>query len=554
MINQTENSSNKLNIWLPLIFSVVLAGGMFIGMKLQKSSPVVQIKQDGSKIVGTRGEAGRVEEVIRYIESQYVEDVDREKLIENAIEEVLSDLDPHSSYIPAKELIDVNEQMEGNFEGVGIEFLFLEDTIMVVTPMSGGPSEQVGILPGDKIVQIEDTIVAGVKMDREKIIDKLRGEKGTTVKVGIKRLDEATLKDFTITRDRIPINSVDVGYMLDPETGYIKVSRFSATTYKEFMKYLEELVEKQDMKHLVIDLRQNPGGYLQQATNILNQLFDQKDKLLVYTEGSSVRRNEYETTGKNFYQIGNVALLIDEGSASASEILAGAVQDWDRGVVIGRRSYGKGLVQEQYDLKDGSALRLTVARYYTPSKRLIQKSYSDIDNYGNDVYDRFESGELYTKDSIHVLDTTKFYTAQGRVVYGGGGITPDLFIPLDSIVMNDYYLKVRQHLLKFSYRYFEKHKTKLEAYSLEDFSKSYNIAAAGMDDLLSYAVENGVERDEAKFDTCRAALAQLLKTRLAKQLFGDKGYYKVKNDKDPVVDAARRVVQEKNPLSQLKKY
>ena len=547
MANLTEHNPKKLKIWLPLLFSLVLVLGMLIGVNLKQPNVVASIER--MPIIRTI-EPGRVEELLRYVEAKYVDDINREELTEKAIGNLLNELDPHSNYISAKQLKEVNEQLEGNFEGIGIEFMLLDDTILVVTPISGGPSEAVGILAGDRIVEIEDSIVAGKDVVVKDVVGMLRGKKGTEVEVGVLRGNEKTVKHFTITRDKIPLNSIDIGYMLDEQTGYIRVSRFSATTYREFMEKIEYMVENHEMKDLVIDLRQNPGGYLQEATNILSQLFNEKGKLLVYTEGRTVKRNDYESTGKPFYKIGNVAVLIDEGSASASEIVAGAIQDWDRGVVIGRRSFGKGLVQEQYSLKDGGALRLTIARYYTPSGRSIQKSYEDLEAYDHDVNDRREHGELYSADSIAIADTTAYYTLKKkRVVYGGGGIQPDIFIPLDTIYINDYYLALRRELPNYIYRLVEDNKSDFN-YNLNEFKSLYSVNDNALNKFISYCDSQGVEKKKVKDSkTFRDALKIVFKAYVAKQLFEDEGFFVIWNENDSNVQKALEVLKQPDPLA-----
>ncbi|MEM9823911.1 MAG: S41 family peptidase, partial [Bacteroidota bacterium] len=326
-----------------------------------------------------------------------------------------------------------------------------------------------------------------------------------------------------------------------------------ATTYKEFMGALEEMVDKEGLKDLVIDVRQNPGGYLQEATNILSQFFKDRKKLLVYTEGRTVNRNDYESTGRPFYDIGNIAVLIDEGSASASEILAGAVQDWDRGVIVGRRSFGKGLVQEQYNLKDGSALRLTVARYYTPSGRSIQKDYENADEYDNDVVNRFESGELYARDSIEVKDSTRFYTQkEGRVVFGGGGIMPDIFIPLDTMQLNEYFLRLRPHVPQFVFRYLENEISVKEYNSLADFDRKFTVDDQMLTAFLNYAEEKGVKKSKVSLAQTQELIERLLKARVARKYFGEKGHFYIWNSNDPVVRAAVKRLKAPNPLSAFK--
>ncbi len=548
---EIENSKNgKLNIWLPFLFAVVLAGGMYIGSQLNPA-PQLIIQTDGidpeefSKIGN-----GRIEDLLRFIEARYVDEVNSDELIEKAIDKIISELDPHSSYIPVSQVKRINDELHGNFDGVGIEFIIIEDTIVVVAPIAGGPSEEAGILAGDKIVEINDSTAVGGETDVRDLVNKLRGQAGSEVKVGVKRGNNKAIKSFNIKREPIPIYSVDVGYMLDERTGFIKVNRFSATTYREFMKEVEDLKEK-GMEDLVVDLRQNPGGYLREATKMLSQMFPEKGKLLVYTEGRTVRRNEYKSTGLTHYSIDKIAILIDEGSASASEIVAGAVQDWDRGVIIGRRSFGKGLVQEQLDLNDGSALRLTVARYFTPSDRLIQKSYDDKNAYSSDIIDRYQGGELLNKDSIHQSDTTQFYTKlEKRIVFGGGGITPDVFIPLDTTYLNDSYISLRQVLPQFIYRYAEENANELREMTLEKLRNDFVVDETMLNDFLRFGEENGAKVDMEDFDKIEDNLKVLLKARLARNLFKEDGFYTIWNDSDEAVKAALRVLKKENPLAE----
>jgi len=548
---EIENSKNgKLNIWLPFLFAVVLAGGMYVGSQLNPP-PQLIIQTDGidpaefSKIGN-----GRIEDLLRFIEARYVDDVNSDELIEKAIDKIISELDPHSSYIPVSQVKRINDELEGNFDGVGIEFIILDDTIVVVAPIAGGPSEEAGILAGDKIVEINDSTAVGGETDVRELVNKLRGQAGSKVKVGVKRGKSKTIKSFDIKREPIPILSVDVGYMLDERTGFIKVNRFSATTYREFMQEVEELKEN-GMEDLVVDLRQNPGGYLREATKMLSQLFPEKGKLLVYTEGRTVRRNEYNSTGLTHFAIGKVAVLIDEGSASASEIVAGAVQDWDRGVIIGRRSFGKGLVQEQLDLNDGSALRLTVARYFTPSDRLIQKSYDDKNAYNSDIINRYQGGELLSKDSIRNSDTTQFFTKlEKRIVFGGGGITPDVFIPLDTTYLNDSYISLRQVLPQFIYRYAEENANDLREMSLEKLRDDFVVDENMVDDFLKFGKENGAKVDQEDFEKIKEKVKILLKARLARNLYKEDGFYTIWNDSDEVVKAAMRALKKENPLAE----
>lgn len=547
MHQDQHQSAKKVTVWLPLLLAVVLVAGMFIGMRVQNSAPTV-VMEPREETEATLGQ-GKIEELIRYVEAKYVDDVDRDKLVDEAIESILKQLDPHSNYIPAEQLRQINEQLEGNFEGIGVEFMILDDTIVVVSALPGGPSEAAGIRAGDKIVEVEDSVIAGKDLQSRDVMSLLRGEKGSKVEVGILRGKEDEIRRFTITRDKIPMHSVDVSYMLNDETGYIKINRFSATTYEEFMKALEEMVEQQGMEDLVIDLRHNPGGYLQQATNILSQLFQRKDQLLVYTEGRSVHRSNYESTGRAFFDIDDIVVLIDEGSASASEILAGAIQDHDRGYIIGRRSFGKGLVQEQYRLRDGSALRLTVARYYTPSGRSIQKDYEDRESYEYDLAQRYESGEMTSEEEITVADSTEYYTDKGRVVYGGGGILPDIFVPMDTVFRNGYYQTLRQYVPGFVYRYVEDHKDQLDSYSLQQYKNRFQVSDAVYQEFLTYAADEGLERKRSQEDFVKSEMKHLLKARIAKHLFDDKGFYQVWNSKDPFVQQALETLRASKPIT-----
>jgi len=546
-----QNPKKKLAIWMPLLFALVLAIGMVVGTRLKKTPQVIIKTDDASQVLDySKLGQGRIEDLIRFVEARYVDEVNSEELIEQAIKNILDQLDPHSNYITATDLKKVNEELKGNFEGVGIEFMVLDDTIMVVSALSGGPSEKAGIMAGDKIVEIADSVAVGKDIEPSKLVNKLRGEQGTDVKIGVLRGNDEKVKHFTVTRDEIPMHSVDVGYMLDNQTGYIKINRFSATTTTEFMEKLKILVEQEGLKDLVIDLRQNPGGYLQEATKILSQFFKEAGKLLVYTEGRTVSRNDYESTGQNFFDVEKIAVLIDEGSASASEIVAGAFQDWDRGVIVGRRSFGKGLVQEQYELKDGSALRLTVARYYTPTNRSIQRAYDDKNAYDSDVITRFNGGELLNKDSIQISDTTQYLTLnENRVVYGGGGITPDIFVPIDTTHWNDHYIALRQILPQFVYRYKEANQDEFSEMTLESFRREFNIDDDLLEEFLVYAAEKGVNRNYGEEAIVNNITKKLLKARIARSLFQEKGFFTVWNDEDEVVKAALNALKSANPLT-----
>ncbi|MEL7021130.1 MAG: S41 family peptidase [Bacteroidota bacterium] len=549
MHHSQANNNPKWYIWMPLLLAMAAVMGILIGTKLPNNTPAIVVESDGQQEVTNPLGQGKIEELLRYIEAKYVDEVDRDALVDQAIDNIIQQLDPHSNYISASQLREVNEQLEGNFEGIGVEFLILDDTITVVAPLAGGPSETVGVLAGDKIVEIEDSLIVGADITNRAVIDRLRGERGTDVTIGVLRGSEAQIRDFTITRDKIPMHSVDAGFMLNKQTGYIKINRFSATTYEEFMQQLEDLSENHGLRHLLIDVRRNPGGYLQQATNILSQLFREKDKLMVYTEGRTVSRNDYETTGRNFFTVEKIGVLVDEGSASASEILAGAIQDHDRGIVVGRRSFGKGLVQEQYNLKDGSALRLTVARYYTPSGRSIQKPYDDDEAYDRDVVERYESGELLEESKTPIADSTEFYTLnEKRVVYGGGGIQPDIFVPLDTIAMNDYYLDLRQYVPAFVFPYMQEKRAEYEQMTLADFKQNFDVERDVLPAFLDFAYAKGITRDPAQLTLVRSEIKRFLKARIARFFYGEEGFYAVWTEQDKVVNKALQALERDNSL------
>ncbi|UCH15205.1 MAG: S41 family peptidase, partial [Bacteroidales bacterium] len=395
--------------------------------------------------------------ILEWIDRYYVDSVDQKELVEDAIIEMLKELDPHSSYLTKKEARETNEPLQGNFEGIGISFSILYDTIFVISPISGGPSEKVGIQAGDRIVKVEGKNVAGIGITNEDVFRLLRGEKNTKVTISILRRNVDELLDFTIIRDKIPIYSIDASYKVKDNIGYIKINRFSLTTITEFREAVEKL-KTQNVNDLILDLSGNGGGYLDVAIKLADQFLDD-EKLIVYTEGMNNPRREYLSTSKGVFETGNILIIIDEGSASASEIVSGAVQDWDRGIIIGRRSFGKGLVQRPLPLPDSSMVRLTVARYYTPTGRLIQKPYDmSKSEYDNDIINRYNNGELSHADSIHFPDSLKYNTLENsRIVYGGGGIMPDFFVPIDTSFYSDYYrdLMRRGILNRFTLKYID---------------------------------------------------------------------------------------------------
>lgn len=525
---------------MPLLLALVVAFGMFIGAKFQNS-----YKLTGNASAGDP--RGKIEEIMRMIDREYVDNPDYNKITEAAITAMLKELDPHSVYIPAKDLQAANEELEGNFEGIGVEFNILNDTLMIVSPLSGGPSEQLGIKAGDRIIKIDDKIVAGVGFTSEDVFKTLRGEKGSKVKVSIKRDGEPKLIDYTITRDKIPIYSVDAAYMATPTTGYIKISRFAATTINEYSDAFGKL-RRQGLQNLILDLRGNPGGYLKASIQLSDEFLD-KGKMVVYTEGKNRQKDEYKASSMGGFEEGKLVVLIDEGSASASEIVSGALQDWDRAIIIGRRSFGKGLVQEPFMLSDGSGLRLTVARYYTPSGRSIQKPYSQgYDEYEADILHRFEHGEQYSQDSIKFADSLKFYTQNKRLVYGGGGIMPDIFVGADTLENSDYLTQLLNKgvFTEFVTTYIDRNrKTFNNRYKdFDAFDKGFTAEGAVFEQFVQFAERKGVKRDAKGITVSGSFIKAQIKGLIARQFFRNEGYFHVINAQNKAFQKALQVIED----------
>jgi len=521
----TEQNNKSKKAYLPLAFALVLCGGLYLGSRLN-----VPFAGEKSIFSIGSGQFNKYSDVLSYIQQEYVDTIDREQLVNISIEKMLETLDPHSAYIPAEDLQSANEPLEGNFEGIGIEFHIQQDTIMVVSALSGGPSENVGIRAGDRIVKVEDTLVAGVNISNANVMQKLRGPGGTKVHVKILRRGVSKLLDFTITRGKIPIYSLDASFMIDDSTGYFKISRFAATTYEEFMQSSLAL-KKQGMKQMIIDLRGNPGGYLDAATKLTDEFLGTK-KIIVYTEGKSRPRTNYEATEAGEFESATVVILIDEGSASASEILAGALQDWDRATIVGRRSFGKGLVQEQTVLPDGSALRLTIARYFTPTGRSIQKPYSNgIDEYNNELLQRFDHNELLSSDSIKFSDSLKFTTPGGKIVYGGGGIMPDVFVPLDTTGRNNTFLieVINAGLIsQFAYDYVDANRQQLKSYkSFADYRDNFIVTESIYNSFVSKSSIKNVKYNNTDIEQAGPYLRNQLKAFIGRQVFKNEGFYPV---------------------------
>lgn len=462
------------------------------------------------------------------IANLYVDQTDENKLVESAIVAMLEDLDPHSTYSNAEEVKKMNEPLQGNFDGIGIQFNMAEDTLFVIQPVSGGPSEKVGIRAGDRIVQVNDTLIAGVKMTTDEVMRRLKGPKGTKVNVKVVRRGVEEPLSFTIVRDKIPVYSLDASYMITPSIGYIKINRFGATTHEEFMEALASL-KGQGMRDLILDLQGNGGGYLNASIDIANEFLGQKE-LIVYTEGRRSPRREFFAKGDGKHQNGRLVVLVDEFSASASEIVAGAVQDWDRGMVVGRRTFGKGLVQRPIDLPDGSMIRLTVARYYTPAGRCIQKPYESIEQYNADLIERYNRGEMMSADSIHFPDSLKCKTLKkGRTVYGGGGIMPDCFVPVDTTLFTKYHTRLSNKgvLLKMHFRWIDLYREEwMKQYAdYGTFQREFGITGEMMQQLIDEGVKEGVEYDEEQYRKSEPLIRLQLKALIARDLWDMNEYY-----------------------------
>jgi carboxyl-terminal processing protease len=524
--------NKKLNkIYLPILFAIVLVSGILLGKALNNNPHT-----NYAHLYRANNKLGVI---IDYIETRYVDTISRSMLEESAIPGILEELDPHSVYIPAKNMKAVNEDMQGNFEGIGVTFDYRTDTAIITNVISGGPSEKIGVLAGDRIILINDSLVAGQDIPSNDIVGMLKGEKGTRVKVSLERKNYSDLIDVEIIRGEIPIYSVDVSYMIDEEIGYIKINRFAGTTYEEFMEGAQKLLEL-GMKKLILDLRGNKGGYMVAATSIVDQ-FLESGKMIVYTQGKSSPKQDIYSTAHGICKDIELIVLQDEFAASASEILAGAIQDNDRGTIIGRRSFGKGLVQEPYQLSDGSVIRLTIARYYTPTGRSIQKPYNnDKEDYYNDLNERYQHGEFLEVDSIQFADSLKFITPKGDIVYGGGGIMPDIFVPLDTTGYSKYYAEtVRKGVLyNFAFKYVDEKRNFLTKYKdamdINDYLESINI----FDQFADFAEQQGIPKTTEGFSHSRHLVNTRLKANIARNIIDNNGFYPIIKEVDATLKIA----------------
>ena len=523
----------KTQVWLPLLFSLVMIMGMLIGYRLKQNTYTAESFFHVNK--------SAVQQALDLINLKYVDSINTDTIEGEAMQVILSKLDPHSLYIPPVELDDVNEDLQGNFQGIGVEYHIFHDTVDVVNVLQNGPSEKAGLLSGDQFLKVEDTAVAGRHITNEQIRKLLRGPASSKVQVTVLR--EGQPKKFSISRGTIPLPSIDAAYMIDKATGFIKISKFSQTTYREFMEALEKL-KKQGLSRLILDLRGNGGGILSEAINIADQFLDD-DKLIVYTKGDKTRKEEYKSKIPGLFESGKLEVLTDEGSASASEVLAGALQDWDRATIIGRRTFGKGLVQEQYDLSNGAALRLTVARYYTPSGRCIQKPYKSAADYHQEIMERYKHGAFVNADSDKVNTGQPFKTSKGKIVYGGGGITPDVFVSFDTSVLTPSLSKLylSSTINNFIYSFYIRHRNELKQYrTAEEFARNFR-----QEDVLLKELEQFAAKDSVKIGRLPAAetstAQQRLKALLARQIWRNEGYYIVANMSDPVVAKAMELAE-----------
>ncbi|MDE6086615.1 MAG: S41 family peptidase [Muribaculaceae bacterium] len=513
--------------WVPIIVALTFVAGIWAGLYLSHS----QGRQDSEK---------KLSYILDMIQANYVDPVNMDSLIEKTLPSLLSNLDPHSVYIPASSLKAVNEDLDGSFSGVGISFTLQNDTVTVIEVVSGGPAEKVGIEAGDRIVTIDGAPFTGPTVNNDSVMKNLRGEKGTTVNLGIKRNTSSNILSYDVTRGDIPVTSIDAAYIIEDGVGYIKVNKFGRTTYNEFFQSMMQL--KQDgARDYILDLRGNTGGFMEMAILMANDFLD-RGSIIVYTKGRDGRNNEYiNADGNGSFKDAGITVLIDEFSASASEIFAGAIQDNDRGTIIGRRSFGKGLIQTQSVLPDSSAIRLTIARYYTPSGRSIQKDYSDATKYSNDLIERFNHGEAMSADSIKFDENLMYKTVGGRTVYGGGGIMPDIFVPNDTAGITRYYIKVANAglLQKWAFNYADAHRAELaKCKTIDDLISAMPSDYQILRDFVEFAYQNGIPRQWAYINPAADLIVSRLKALVARDALGIPGYYMIDNRHDVTVQEA----------------
>ena len=537
-----EKDISKNKPFVPLYYALVLACGIIIGYFFTFNSNFTS----SSASLEDKNSNNKINNLIEYINEQYVDTINRKQLENKTITSMLKSLDPHSDFIPAEELTAVNEPLEGNFDGIGVEFNIIEDTIRVVNPIIDGPSEKIGIKSGDKLIKVNGKTVAGIKITNKQVFEKLRGKSGSEVNVSLMRSGINKALDYKIIRGQIPIYSIDIAYIVKPTIGYIKISRFASTTYDEFIKAFN-MLNKKGMTKMILDLRGNGGGFLNTAVSLADE-FLINGLQIVYTQGKAHPKKIYSATSRGGFEKNKLVVLIDEGSASASEIVAGALQDNDRATIIGRRSFGKGLVQDQIDLPDGSAIRLTIARYYTPTGRCIQKPYNKtIDDYNNEEYDRYENGELYHADSIKTDKTKQYKTPEGKTVYGGGGIMPDIFIPLDTVKYNPLINKLFNYgvLNSFAFEYTDYNRVLfLKKYkTAQEFISNFKLGEPEIDAFKKYLITKKITN--IFFNGNEKGFNQILKALIGRNLFDKDAYYPILNENDTAILKAVEVLNKK---------
>ncbi len=522
----------------PVIIAISVVAGILIGTFYAKH-------YGGNKLGIINGSSNKLNALLHVIDDQYVDTVDMSQLVENAMPQILAELDPHSTYIPAQKLEEVNSELEGSFSGVGIQFTIQEDTIHVNSVVSGGPAEKVGLMAGDRIVTVDDSLFVGKDLTNEKAMRTLKGPKGSQVKLGVKRITEKELLDFVVTRGDIPQNTIDAAYMISNDFGYVQISKFGRTTHVELLNAIAQL-SHQNCKGMIIDLRENTGGYMEAAIRMVNE-FLPEGKLIVYTQGRKYPRMEEYANGTGSCQNIPLVVLIDQGSASASEIFAGAIQDNDRGTIVGLRSFGKGLVQQPIDFSDGSAIRLTIARYYTPSGRCIQRPYENgkDSKYEMDWLDRYEHGEFFSADSVKLDKKLRYSTSLGRPVYGGGGIMPDVFVPRDTTGVTSYLMEVSNKglLIQFSFQYTDRNRAKLDQFNDETELQKYLEKQNIVEQFVQFAAQKGVKRRNLLINKSRKLLERNLYGNIIYNIQGKEAYIRYINRDDATVLRALEILE-----------
>lgn len=545
----TEKDEKRMNGWRrytwPTLSLVFLLLGLLIGNALSNKANAQRFFIQNGQFFSQP--PSKIEQVLDVMQRGYVDALDMDSITDEVVVELVQKLDPHSSYIPKKDLEMVNSELSSSFSGIGVQFNIQNDTVHIVSVIRGGPSESIGVLAGDKLVEVDDSVFVGKKINNERVMHTLRGPKGTQVTIGVKRFGSDEILRYTITRGDIPVLSIDASFIIDyakDKIGFIRVNKFGESTYSEFIQALARL-RSQGANRYIIDLRENSGGYMDQAIRMANEFLERGD-MIVYAEGRAYRRMDYQADGSGRFKDVPLVVLIDNFSASASEIFAGAMQDNDRGTVIGRRSFGKGLVQQQIAFPDSSALRLTVARYYTPAGRCIQKPYKmgGDDEYALDLINRFENGEFFSADSIHLIDSTRYYTKKGRVVYGGGGIMPDIFVGRDTSLYTPYFTKVsnRAYTYQFAYQYTDKHRKTLEKYSDWKSLEAYLNGQNWLDEFVSFCAQKGVPANASEIAKSRPLIKRIVQAYIVRNILNDEGFFPLYERDDNITQKAVEVI------------